>query len=570
MKARGTKLVAGLVAAAAVTMFASSTSAAPRPSATKPKMGGSVTYGIQSTVAGWCFSTALEGGPLGVTRMVYESLVDKDSKGNFVPQLAESWTPDATYKTWTFKLRPDIKYSNGEAFNAASVKQNIDIGRGLTTATDFSSKYNSTGIGVNANIESVEASDATTVKITLVKPDSDFISLMYRSARYVMRAPAQIKDSSTCASNGIGTGPFKIRSWTPTEVVLDRNPNYWRKDAWGQQLPYLDSITAVVVGEASQRAAALRKGTIDVGYFTAAESTFVKDLEFRKSTMTEYKSRPALWGQMMPNQNKTGSPFKYQDCRLAAAYAVDWNLYNKVRLKGLGEVSGSIVGKAHAFFTKNGATGYNLAKAKEYVAKCNTALGAAAPFKVTLYAGSNTSSINNTKFIQAQMEKAGILFNSPYIAESADIISKIYKAGGNSFDFAMSTPAEGPGAGYVMPFFMSNSFPADSTSPVAATAVGKIYGTIITLGNHSDTKLDGLVYAAKAASGAAAKTAWNEAVAYIQSTATAIPTVHTGVYTFVNKKSKLGGIGTLKNPDGKTLTPTQDIKGLEWTGIWKG
>lgn len=565
MKARGTKLVAGLVAAAAVTMFATSTSAAARPSATKPKMGGSVVYGIQSTVSGWCFSNALEGGPLGVTRMVYESLVDKDSKGNFVPQLAESWTPDATAKVWTFKLRSGIKYSNGEAFDATSVKQNIDIGRGFVTS------YPSTGIGVNSNIKDVDVVDSLTVKITLVKADSDFIALMYRAGRYVMRAPAQIADKTTCATKGIGTGPFTIRSYTPSEIVLDRNPNYWRKDSYGQQLPYLDSITAVVVKEGSQRAAALRKGTLDVGYFVTGESTFVKDLAQRKSVVTQYKGKTSSWGQWMPNQNKAGSPFKYLNCRLAAAYAVDWKLYNKVRLKGLGEVSGSIVGKDHIMYTKSGATGYNLAKAKDYVSKCNTDLGAAAPFKITLYADTSTTSQNNVKFVQGMMEKAGIQFNGVYVAESADLISKIYRGGGNLFDFAQGTPAEGPGSGYVVPFFVTKAFPADSTSPVANTALGKGYNTVIALGNHSDTKVDDLIYAAKAQTTAAGiKKAWAEATAYIQSSATAIPTVHAGAYVFVNKKSKLKGISTFKNPDGKTFSPTNDLKGFEWTGIWKG
>jgi hypothetical protein len=49
----------------------------------------------------------------------------------------------------------------------------------------------------------------------------------------------------------------------------------------------------------------------------------------------------------------------------------------------------------------------------------------------------------------------------------------------------------------------------------------------------------------------------------------AIPTIHTATYTFVNNKSKLKGIGTFKNPDGKTFAPTRDIKGFEWTGIWQ-
>ena len=123
---------------------------------------------------------------------------------------------------------------------------------------------------------------------------------------------------------------------------------------------------------------------------------------------------------------------------------------------------------------------------------------------------------------------------------------------------------------YVLPFFVTGAFPANSTNPIAATPLGKGYNKVIALGNHSDTQVDTLLYAAQAEPNAALrKKKFQEATAYIQSTATAIPTIHTATYTFVNKKSKLGGIGLFKNPDGKTFAPTKDIKGFEWTGIWQ-
>ena len=124
------------------------------------------------------------------------------------------------------------------------------------------------------------AVDALTVKITLERPDNDFIGLMYRAGRYVMRAPAQIADPNTCATNGIGTGPFKIAAFDPSAISLVRNDLYWRKDAAGVQLPYLDAINVTVVKEASQRAAAVRKGTVDAAFFTVGDATFID----RKST----------------------------------------------------------------------------------------------------------------------------------------------------------------------------------------------------------------------------------------------------------------------------------------------
>lgn len=551
------------VALLGTTLAATSSQAAPRPDATAPKYGGEVTILIDGNIAGHCFSNALAGGPLGASRSIYESLVERTNKGKYVGYLAESFTTTDN-KVWNIKLRPNIKYSNGELFNAASVKQNIDIGRGAITT------YPSTGIGVNSNILTVDIVDDLNVKVTLERPDNDFLGLMYRAGRYVMRAPAQIADRTTCSTNPIGTGPFMLKSFSSTEQVVVRNPNYWRKDGKGRQLPYLDQINFVVQKEASQRAAAVRTGAVDAAFFVQGDATFTNGLKLKKSLVTGYKSTQTAWGQWMPNVNKAGSPFKYQNCRLAAAYSIDWKSYNKVRLRGTGDYSGSIVGKSHIMYTKKGAPTYNLKKAKDYLAKCNVDLGSAAPMKITLYADTSGQSQSNTLFIKKSMEKAGILFNETFIGESAALVAKIYKGGGNDFDFAEGTPAEGGSPGYVIPFFVSKAFMTGTTNPIASTPYGRGYNTVIALGNHSDTKVDDLIYAAQAETNPKlAKTKWQAATQYIQEQGYAIPSVHGGFQVFVNNKSKLRGIGTLKMPGGQ-LADTVETKGFEWTGIWKG
>jgi len=533
----------------------------------KAKSGGEITVAVDGSLAGFCYQTALAGGTLGVSRTIYESLVERSKDGKFVPYLAESFTPSPDYKVWDIALRPGIKYSNGEPFDAANVKVNIDLGRG-SPAT-----YPSTGIGINSNILAVDVVDPLKVRITLDRGDTEFLGLMYRAGRYVMRATAQGADKATCATNPIGTGPFMKQSYTPDETVVVRNPNYWRKDAAGVQLPYLDKITFINVKEASQRAAAVRKKTVDVGFFTVGDATFIKDMQQRKSVLTQYQGPPNQWGQWIPNVNKAGSPFKYQNCRLAAAFAVDWNLYNKVRLRGLGTVTGSIAGKNNPFYTKAGAPVYNPAKAKEFVAKCNTDLGAAGPFKVTLYADTSSQSQNNTKFIAKMMRDAGITVPDSNIEEAAVLISKIYNAttGRNSFDFAQGTPAEGESVSYVIPFLLSNAFSATSKNPLATSSLGKLFGPIIALGNHGDLNVDNLIYAAQSETNpAAAKTKWQAASSYILSQGYVIPTVSSGNYVFVNKKSKLMGIGKLRNPDGKTFLSVAETKGIDYTGIYKG
>jgi len=568
-RSRMAKVVGSALAAVLIgtVVSGSGTQAASRPAAVKT--GGFITVAIDGGVGGHCFQNALAGGALGSSRSMFEQLFERTDKGKFVGHLAESATTTDN-KVWNIKLRAGIKYSNGEAFNAANVKQNIDIGRG---DVDPTLGFLGTGVAVNANIYSVEVVDDLNVKITLDRPDQALPALIYRAGRYVMRAPAQIASPKTCVTNPIGTGPFMLKSFTTDLTEVVRNPNYWRKDKNGVQLPYLDGITFVNVKEASQRAAAVRKGTVDAAFFTQGDATFTQDLLNRKKDVTGYISTPTAYGQWVPNVGKKDSPFKIKACRLAAAHALDWNAYNKVRLKGTGSFSGSIVGKENPMYTLKGAPKFSIAKSQEYQIACNAALGAAGPMKLTLYADSSSQSLNNVKFIRQMFDKAGIATNEILQAESTILISKIYAAGGNAYDFAQGTPAEGASPAYVAPFFMSKAFPTGSTNPIlaklGAALVGR-FGIIIALGNHGDTKVDDLTYAAMAESNPAKnKLAWQAVAEYLQTEGYAIPAVHGGFKVFVANKSKLKGIGTLELPGGGRASVVE-TKGFEWTGVSKG
>lgn len=568
-RSRMAKVVGSALAAVLIgtVVSGSGTQAASKPAAVKK--GGFITVGIDGGVGGHCFQNALAGGALGSSRSIFEQLFERTDKGKFVGYLAES-ASTTDNKVWNIKLRSGIKYSNGEAFNAANVKQNIDIGRG---DVDPTFGYLGTGVAVNANIYSVDVVDDLNLKITLDRPDQALPALIYRAGRYVMRAPAQIANPKTCVTNPIGTGPFMMKSFATDLTEVVRNPNYWRKDKNGVQLPYLDGITFVNVKEASQRAAAVRKGTIDAAFFTQGDATFTQDLLNRKKDVTGYLSTPTAYGQWVPNVGKVGSPFKIKSCRLAAAHALDWNAYNKVRLKGTGSVSGSLVGKENPMFTLKGAPKFDLAKSKEYQLACNTELGAKGPLKLTLYADSSSQSLNNVKFIRQMFEKAGIATNEILQAESTILISKIYAAGGNAYDFAQGTPAEGASPAYVAPFFMSKAFPTGSTNPILTrlgpTLVGR-FGIIIALGNHGDTKVDDLTYAAMAESDPAKnKLAWQAVTEYLQTEGYAIPAVHGDFKVFVSNKAKLSGIGKLELPGGG-FASVVETKGFEWTGVSKG
>ena len=92
------------------------------------KQGGSITIGLELDIAGFdplkvgVFDTA----SFTAAAAIFDTLTTLDDKGEAQPKLAQSWTHSDDYKTWTFKLRPGVKFHDGTPFNAAAVKANFD------------------------------------------------------------------------------------------------------------------------------------------------------------------------------------------------------------------------------------------------------------------------------------------------------------------------------------------------------------------------------------------------------------------------------------------------------------
>src|SRR5882757_2672362 len=91
------------------------------------KQGGSITVGLELDIPGFdplkvgVFDTAA----LTASAAIFDTLVTLDAKGEAQPKLAQSWAHSDDYKTWTFKLRPAVKFHDGTPFNAEAVKANI-------------------------------------------------------------------------------------------------------------------------------------------------------------------------------------------------------------------------------------------------------------------------------------------------------------------------------------------------------------------------------------------------------------------------------------------------------------
>lgn len=601
MTNRRKKWGVAVAVAVAASALATTASAAGKPAA-KSKYGGELTVGIHDTYSTFCVGTIPNHSALGGFRAMYEQLFERTASGEYVGLLASSATPNADYTQWTIKIRQGITFHDGSTLDADVVKLNIDLHSGLYYAQNKASGvsplfgtpgagYASTGYGVNSNIINVAKTGDYEIRIDLDHAQNDFIGVLYRAGRYVIRAKSQLttedgkSPSATCGSKPVGTGPFKYVSHTTDSIVLEKNTSYWRRNPLNNdKLPYLDKVTFVNIKEPVQRSGAVRSGTVDIAQFPSSDGTFVKDLMQRKSVVTGYKAAPLWYGSWVPNVNKSGSLFKYKNCRLGVAYAIDWNEFNKVRYKGVGTVSGSIVTKGHPMFTTNGAPKYDPAVAKDYVAKCKQDLGGVDP-GWSLYADTSNKSVRDAEFLQKYLSDAGFKMGPIDTKEASQHIIDIYA---NAFGvtqktLTQGTPAEGGDSAYVSIFFASSAFPKGHKSPVASmivpvtskgvttqTPVGAYYSKVIALSNVDDPKIDELISAAQAEktkAGAAAK--WKLMTTYLMEEGYQIPTVHGTFYTFVNKKSKLMGIGKLPIVKGKSPQIVTN-KGLDITGLYFG
>ena len=190
--------------------------------------------------------------------MVMDNLVMYDEKGDLDParSLAESWEY-AEPTRLIFKLRPGVTFHDGSEFNAEVAAWNIDRARSPEATSSRSDLVNVTGVDVVAEHELV---------LNLSEPHAGLLHLLGDFGGFMMsRAAADGVAWEVFDRNPVGTGPMRFKSWTSdVAITYERNESYWRRDAQGQPLPYLDGVEVRFLPETTVRMAALEAGEIDI------------------------------------------------------------------------------------------------------------------------------------------------------------------------------------------------------------------------------------------------------------------------------------------------------------------
>jgi len=359
--------------------------------AQEPHRGGSLTVALRLTVASL---DPLFGNAPGTDRKVYnlfaENLLVQDEAGKFHPVLAESWDIQDDGRSIVFHLRHGVKFQDGTPFDAAAVKFNLD--RLLDPSVNAPSKQ------YVADLESVDVMDSHTVRVRL-KHKSGVMLAMLAVEPGSMLSPAAIQSKGAdFARSPVGTGPFKIVSWSGNQIVAERNPDYWRKDEKGQALPYLDRVTIKVIPNSAIRIIELKSGNSQLAdYLDTKNFAQIED-----SPALRLESGTTAVDQLLAF-NTTQPPFDNIELRKAVALAVNRKALAQVITRGAGTPLNSLEPPSTWVHDKEiRGHEFNVAEAREHY-KRSGFQGA-----VTLSVIQRDPDTQVAQLIQSMLKQAGI------------------------------------------------------------------------------------------------------------------------------------------------------------------
>jgi len=239
---------------------ASSTGSATSAASGTPKQGGTLRLAQQAPAAAINPLTIADAGGLNMLAQTGEFLVfDNNLLLKLQPMLATSWTPSASGAVWTFKLRPNVKFHNGQAMTAKDVVYTFKQLSDPKLASNALSAF--TGVLTPAGVTMV---DSMTVAFHLEAPNGNFPYLV-SSDNYNAIIVPDGTDFGKWQSTFIGTGPFTLKSYTQNVgATFLANPNHWAGK------PYLDGSAFTFYTSQPPQILALQGSQVDgIVQFTA-------------------------------------------------------------------------------------------------------------------------------------------------------------------------------------------------------------------------------------------------------------------------------------------------------------
>lgn len=318
---------------------------------------GTLTLGLELDIAGFdplkvgVYDTSAESG----AALIFDTLTRLDDNGVPQPRLAESWSHSPDYKTWTFHLRPGVKFQDGTPFNAQAVAWGY--------ARQKDPKNHCACAIYIAGINSVQAEGPLTVMFHMRDPLVGFPALLsIPSSNNVIQSPTAIqKEGPDYNRHPVGTGAFMVKSWTAGDrMVLVRNPDYWdKKDV------HLDTVVLRPLPDSQSRFESLLAGQTDVVWADYNEPDHIKAA--RKNPKLKVLTYTGS-GASVDVFNTKVPPFNDANVRRALVMAIPLKVLSQAMTDGLAKPATNPYGEGSWVqcqkYGGDGALGYHPRKAR--------------------------------------------------------------------------------------------------------------------------------------------------------------------------------------------------------------
>ena len=363
----------------------------------KPVRGGTFTVAMARDATNFDPTRQSDVYSAMVMNNTVDTLFEVDKEGNVVGRLVEK-TENPQPNVYVFTLQKGIKFHDGTDLNAEAVKFNLQ--RHLDDPRSVRHQD-------VKDITAIETPDPSTVRITLKAPFAPFPVKLTFGAGYIL-SPAAVQrlgESLQRDLTGAGSGAFKFVEWKKdTHVVLERNPDYWKKDAGGAALPYLDRLVFKPFPDENVRLTNLRTGDADV----LIGNPPYKDVQALKSGDDLVVKEIPGHGFALLILHTDSEPFNHPAARRALSYAIDRAQIRQTVFFDNGRALDTPVPEAIPWAYDPAHHPYlkrDLAKARQELA----AAGKPSGYKFTLQIANNSPELQQTaELLKDQVREAGL------------------------------------------------------------------------------------------------------------------------------------------------------------------
>jgi peptide/nickel transport system substrate-binding protein len=322
-----------------------------------PVSGGSLVYGRQSITENFNSLKIVNGnGDIFSNNLIFNGLVRTDPKGSTKIEgaVANKWEVSDDGKSYTFHIRPGIKFSNGQPVTADDVKFSLD--------RFGDPKINQTLAAVAVGYKSTTIVDDSTVRVDLTNPVPAFLYNISIFPGFIVPKNLVEKQGDAFFKNPVGTGPFKVKELARgSHLTLVRNPNYWEPGK-----PYLDTLRFDFATDSNSRLLALKDGQTQIA--DGIPFSQVNSLKNSKDLVVQTAKVPYFVGLWF---NHKRAPLADVNVRQAMQYALNRKEINKTIFRGVGTIPNSELPALKYDASSSDVPPYpfDLSKAKAAIAK---------------------------------------------------------------------------------------------------------------------------------------------------------------------------------------------------------